>query len=150
MDLPFACDSGLVEVSEDPSRSGVTHGDLIFFGDGLIGVVTFEMATSTFPFEGVDGMVLSVKYLDVLFRETGLVGSVDDKCSSNLWINTAFTPDTGKLRTFNCDLSSAMVISFHETCFANESDAPMYDLVEGGMLKGRRTGRRESTKPNAN
>jgi hypothetical protein len=131
MDLPFACDSGLVVVSEDPSRSGVTYGDVFFFGDGLIGVVTFEMATSTFPFKDVDGTSLfSAKYLDVLFREADLV----DRCSSNLWINTAFTPDTGKLRTFNCDLSSGMVISFQETWSAGESDAPMYDLVEGGML----------------
>ncbi len=79
VDSPFAGDSLLEALLELSIRSGVTDGDLFFFVDGLIGVVTTEMPKPSAPFKGVGGLPLpALKYLDLLFLEAGLDGSIDD------------------------------------------------------------------------
>lgn len=82
-------------------RSGVTAGDTFFFEIG--------------SFCGTKSSVLScVKYLDSVL-EGGWDSCIDDDvCSSNLWINSFFGPETGRLRPLNRDFSSGTVI-FHET-----------------------------------
>ena len=79
VDSTFAGGSLLEALLELPIRSGVTDGDLFFFVNGLIGVVTTEMPNPSVPFKGVGGLPFSaLKYLDLLFREAGLDGSVDN------------------------------------------------------------------------